>query len=267
MPRRDQVRERAQPACRQVSRVELVPAIKPPGPLLWAEWFQPQRDHPFRVPGPVGHRDPARHQHYHRPAVIRLALLEAGHPDQVVGLAHAGSLQQLIEPVEQHDGHRPVGCPGHSRPVRALARRCPDRVLDLVLNVGLSGCLTQHHPDRHEVDGWQPGRQHLRQHRLASSRLAKHDQRSRCRIRRRQHPRQVAGEVRPDRDVVPPGLIGGHVPARDRADPEIGIKIPLLQRRQADSRRCLTLGQDRPRQRRPVRGRQRGSHIHRRPAR
>jgi hypothetical protein len=51
------------------------------------------------------------------------------------------------------------------------------------------------------------------------------------------------------------------------ADTEIRIHISLIQCRQADARRHVTLGQDRPRQRRPVCPGQRRGGIHRRAAR
>ena len=144
--------------------LQAVPGPQPARYLVVAEWLEPQCYRPVGIADPVRDGDPAGDKHDHGPALVSLALLEPGELKKVIGLAHAGRLEQLIEAVQQHhrDGSPCGAC--YLRPVHAKAGRCADRILDLVLDLGLGRHLAQRYPHGQETPGRQPCRQHLRQH-------------------------------------------------------------------------------------------------------
>ncbi|MFC7099844.1 hypothetical protein ACFQQB_04715 [Nonomuraea rubra] len=169
-------RKRLQAAFAQVGAVAAVPGAGPPADLVVVERLQADDERVRGKPGPVRDRGPGGDDDGQRAALLRLVALEAGDPLQVVGLVHARRLQQLVEAVQHDDGQRALGGVDELRPRQLLVQRGPDAVLDLRQHVAVGRDPAQLDPERQELGGGQPGREHARQHGLARARLAEHQQ-------------------------------------------------------------------------------------------
>ncbi|WP_160165903.1 hypothetical protein [Actinoplanes sp. OR16] len=102
-------------------------------------------------------------------------------------------------------------------------------MLDLILQLVGGRGLPQHHPDRQEVGGRQPGGEDLGQHRFAGARLAEDQQRRTDRLRAGEVPDQERLQVVPHAELRPPRLVADPGGRRHVRDPEPGRQIGVAE--------------------------------------